>query len=148
VAEVVLRWLALGTPESRIESCAQAIRHEFSGERMTRKYLDIYHRREQRFFHGESSPWKVDESGMADLLVRFNPSRWRRANSLRKMARQLAIEKKGVALRALYRSARVRLRSCARPGILADILKTAALIAVRRSSVDGGAAPRQAVSGS
>ena len=136
VAEMVLQRLAQGTVQSRIDSCAQAIRHEFSGESMTRKYLDIYQRTQQRLFRGRCSPWNVDESGMSDLLVRFNPSRWRRANSLRNMARQLAIEKKQVALRALYRSARIRPRSCARPGILAHFLKTAALIAVRRSPVE------------
>ena len=147
VADMVVRWLGHGTAESRIASCAQAIRQEFSGQSMTRKYVDIYTRTDQRFFRGQAAAWKTEESGMSDLLVRFNPSRWRRAHALRKMARQLAVERKGIAFRALWRSARVRTRSCFRPEIMAHILKTAALIAVRRPRV-GGAAPSQAVSGS
>ena len=133
VANQVAQWIAASSPWQKIEACVEFVRQEFSIEAMSRRYVDVYNRTEQRLRREEPVPWKTNEPGMRELLERFHPSRWQRAQMLRNVARQLAVDDKAVALRALYRSARIRPRCCARPAIAAHVLKTSAMIAMRWS---------------
>jgi glycosyltransferase involved in cell wall biosynthesis len=139
VARLLADWIAQGHSEQRIRDCAEFVHQEFSPAKMASKYLEIYGRRGPRLRTDRNLCCDEKTPGMNELLAKYAASPARRANTLRAFARQLASENKPVSRRALLRSVQLDPGACVRPEIMMNVLKTAAMLAMKRSSNDAGA---------
>jgi len=139
VAERVVRWIEnQGRDTSAMLERAELTRADFSDERMTQQYLDLYARSEQRV-HREAAHLNGDAGARPDVLVRrLRASRRVRAMACRAVARDLAnAGEPGLAWRTLRHAISVEPRVAIGRASTAQALGT--LLRIARSGL--GASP-------